>query len=155
MNSILRRVIYCSKSTAHPSSVEIVEMCTRFAQKNRQVEITGMLICLGNYFIQVVEGPHSRIEGLIKKISADNRHTCFTVLVDHVDFRRSFSTWDMAMVDLNSRYYVNMNQLNAQAKQLQRFLAAEEYQPSAIEATLVEISESIQQCSPLSSVATS
>jgi hypothetical protein len=78
------RVIYLSKATRSFQHGELLSMCARFAVANSKREITGVLIRIGNYFVQVIEGHSVAIDDLIEKIRKDPRNECLTIISRHL-----------------------------------------------------------------------
>ncbi len=105
----IERVMYLSKGRRSISQQELLDMCSEFAAKNSKVGVTGVLIRIGNYFVQIIEGPREQILELLGKIKRDPRHSDLTVITQHADNKRVFAQWSMNAIDLDSQYYVNLN----------------------------------------------
>ena len=62
--------------------------------------ITGMLLCAGRSFLQVIEGEKKNVETLIRSIEKDDRHRNITVIIREPIPERSFGEWTMGYADL-------------------------------------------------------
>jgi hypothetical protein len=62
--------------------------------------ITGMLLCAGRSFLQVIEGEKKNVEKLIGSIERDERHRNITVIIREPVPERSFGEWTMGYADL-------------------------------------------------------
>lgn len=76
---------------------EIVETARR---KNKGMEISGAMVLMNHRFLQVLEGPVERVDSLVKKISADDRHTDFHILFDLPIEKRCFEEWSMMAAEV-------------------------------------------------------
>ncbi len=62
---------------------------------NARDDITGMLICRGDLFLQLLEGPAEAVEATCKRIMADDRHVDMRVLSRETVNERLFPQWSM------------------------------------------------------------
>ena len=62
---------------------------------NPRVGITGALICRGDIYLQLLEGPETAIEALYKNIRLDDRHVEVKKLLQRAVSDRMFPTWAM------------------------------------------------------------
>jgi EAL domain-containing protein (putative c-di-GMP-specific phosphodiesterase class I) len=96
----LVQVVYCSAAT-QALTREKVERLLRMSQKrNETLGITGMLLCAGRSFLQVIEGEKKSVEKLIRSIEKDDRHRNITVIIREPIAERSFGEWTMGYADL-------------------------------------------------------
>lgn len=91
-------VFYVSESRVDPATAESeVEALVALARsKNRRLQITGALAYTGDRFVQYIEGPAKAIEGLMRSIRLDPRHTNLTVVYDSAVAIRRFENWALA-----------------------------------------------------------
>ena len=74
------------------------------AQKeNNKHSVTGVFCCRSGHYIQVIEGDESDVDQLFNNITLDNRHHEVTTLFDMPITERSFSSWDMKLVESVSK----------------------------------------------------
>ena len=90
----VRQVIYISKPT-HFDHLVVDDILTKSRSKNPAVGITGNLIYHADLFLQLLEGPHSAVNGLYEKILTDNRHADIVKLRDANFNRRLYASWAM------------------------------------------------------------
>ena len=90
----VRQVIYISKPT-HFDHLVVNDILTKSRAKNPAAGITGNLIYHADLFLQLLEGPHSAINGLYEKILTDNRHADIVKLRDANFNRRLYASWAM------------------------------------------------------------
>jgi len=116
------RVMYLSKATRSFSEREMQSMCYRFAGANARRGLTGVLIRIGNYFIQILEGDDDEVVGVLEKIERDPRHTAVTTLLEQPTDTRAFAEWSMNLIDCERMYYVNLPQLAELREQIDDFV---------------------------------
>ena len=66
--------LYTSFISPDFNDVEVPHIVRRARDKNRQANVTGLLIFDGLCFCQYLEGPDQALERLFAAIKADNRH---------------------------------------------------------------------------------
>jgi Sensors of blue-light using FAD len=62
---------------------------------NARDDITGMLICRADLFLQLLEGPEQAVEATCRRIMADDRHVDMRVLSRQPVSDRLFPGWSM------------------------------------------------------------
>ena len=98
----LKRLTYVSKLSLPLDQKEILEIGSKASLNNQKIDVTGILIGVGNYFFQILEGEETTINPLIEKISRDPRHRDVTILSAETGCEeRLFSDWNMKAVTLN------------------------------------------------------
>lgn len=102
----LRRVVYLSRAKHALTQQEVLSLCAQAASRNARESITGALLCAGNCFLQVIEGPDAAILGLVDRLQRDERHTDLSIIVDEGIRRRDFARWSMGahFVDLQFKF---------------------------------------------------
>lgn len=148
MSNSINRVMYLSKGRHSFTYTELVKMNERFAAKNASLGVTGVLLRVGNYFIQVVEGAEPTISELIRKIESDHRHSNFTILTNHMDHRRIFGQWSMNFIDLDSTYYVNHRETAKLREQIDSIVAGSQDMKRTFMALIVEITKHVRSSAP-------
>lgn len=95
----LTRLIYASRSTEKDATslVESVRtILVKSIHNNRLADITGFLICGGDRFLQLLEGPVGEVASTFERIRQDPRHADITVIDKAPAERRMFRDWNMA-----------------------------------------------------------
>jgi hypothetical protein len=64
-------------------------------RNNARDRITGALICRGDLYLQLLEGPRDRVEALFGRIERDNRHIEVNLRVREPVTDRLFPAWAM------------------------------------------------------------
>jgi Sensors of blue-light using FAD len=72
---------------------------------NVRDDITGMLICRGDLFLQLLEGPAEAVEATAKRIMADDRHVDMRILSRELGKDRLFPLWSMRDDPARSRLW--------------------------------------------------
>lgn len=99
----LRRLLYLSLARRPISAQDLMAMSCNFAARNARTHVTGVLVYAGNRFMQVMEGEHTAIEVLMRRIERDTRHGDIAVVLDESVQTRLFSHWNMGCLHLNDR----------------------------------------------------
>lgn len=98
----LKRLTYVSKLSTRLDQKEILEIGHKASLNNQKIDVTGILIGVGDYFFQILEGEETTINLLVEKISCDTRHRDVTILSAETGCEaRLFSEWNMKAVTLN------------------------------------------------------
>jgi hypothetical protein len=64
-------------------------------RNNRRDDITGALICRGDMYLQLLEGPRETVTALFDRILKDERHVDVVSLVSGDIEERLFPQWEM------------------------------------------------------------
>jgi hypothetical protein len=114
-------LIYTSVPARPLKDDELQELLRVAREANMRFKVTGMLICLPESFIQLIEGSKAHIEQLYQNIQKDKRHLRVTTLREGLINQRFFPGWAMALKEQDtSRSYVDVLSLQDQ-KVLQLF----------------------------------
>ena len=98
----MKRLTYISKLSRSLTS-EQIEDIGKFAQvNNARYHITGVLLCSGGIFFQILEGEKETIDMLFAKIIKDDRHTEVLCLKNEENItERLFPDWSMKTINLD------------------------------------------------------
>lgn len=99
----MKRLFYVSRF-ARPLTKSDTDRIHRSAVRfNRRNGITGILVCLGDSFFQVLEGKPAAVDALYnERILHDGRHKNVLCLKSEIGVReRMFPEWDMRVFNLN------------------------------------------------------
>lgn len=108
----LIQVVYCSAAT-NALTLDGIERLLRVSQKrNERLGITGMLLCAGRSFLQVIEGEKKKVDQLVASIEKDGRHRNITVIIREPIAKRAFGDWTMGYADLKKLDVENIVGIN-------------------------------------------
>jgi hypothetical protein len=98
----MKRITYISR-LAHSLSPEDLRALGEVARShNAQSGITGVLLCSGGFFFQIIEGDEGEIDRLYQSILADPRHRELVCLKTERDIPwRQFPNWSMEIINLD------------------------------------------------------
>lgn len=95
---MLERMVYVSR--ALPAAAGMPEICRiiRAAHRNNGAQgVTGALVCLDGWFVQVLEGPHAGIEAIFARLRRDPRHAGIELRIRERSLCRLFPDQAMAL----------------------------------------------------------
>ncbi|TVV76969.1 BLUF domain-containing protein [Sphingomonas solaris] len=84
------QLLYISTSSRPVTPVIIDGICVQARHLNQRHEITGVLLCRRDMFLQALEGPQLAIEDTFLRLINDPRHHAVTVLSRRKVTRRTF-----------------------------------------------------------------
>ena len=97
----MKRIIYCSQSTADVSPEELVALLELCRRNNEQAGLTGMLLYSSQSFLQVLEGDEGALATTYARILADDRHTNLRLLLNADVAAPLFPDWTMGFEHLD------------------------------------------------------
>lgn len=97
--AMLRQYVYISTAPGLGSEDidNILESCQR---NNLERGITGLLLYNGRNFLQLLEGAENDLRWVMRRISADPRHSGISVLDDMACEQRACPDWTMQRIRL-------------------------------------------------------
>ncbi|RYF03002.1 MAG: BLUF domain-containing protein [Oxalobacteraceae bacterium] len=88
----LRQILYHSWAVGRPDLDSILAV----SKRNNGIDgITGILLCDGRSYLQVLEGPQDSVTTTYERICADPRHSDITIISDQLIEQRDFAYWSM------------------------------------------------------------
>jgi len=98
---MLTRMIYISRSVGPQTTTVTTQILETARRYNKAHNLTGVLCQGRGLYVQVLEGDRSVVNGLYRRIVADNRHD-HTEIVHFGEIEsRQFKEWSMALVHLS------------------------------------------------------
>jgi hypothetical protein len=94
------QTLYISKATEPLSPQSLTKLATYSWKSNASLGVTGALLAVDKYFIQVLEGDELIVRRLLKSIIDDSRHTNLKVILEISQQNRDFALWSMGHIDL-------------------------------------------------------
>jgi hypothetical protein len=89
---MLERLVYVSRAAPGVGALEAYDIIRTSHNRNSRYSLTGALILLDGYFLQVLEGDAFRIRERYARIATDPRHT-------HVELRQSVAIQGLSFAD--------------------------------------------------------
>jgi Sensors of blue-light using FAD len=99
----LRQIIYVSQATKPLAQSELRELVITASKNNMREDITGALMYLENWFVQILEGFDGPITLMLERIEADHRHKNMRIISDKELDHRFFEDWSMGYVEPDIR----------------------------------------------------
>lgn len=110
------RVFYTSKAAPELDSSDLNDIIRTAQEKNDPLGITGMLLFIGNYFCQVIEGSKDDVDALFMKIIGDQRHSDVKMIFAQAGHERLFPKWSMGLKVFTDQDMEDLKQLNRNAE---------------------------------------
>jgi hypothetical protein len=82
--------MYVSTLRDDTSDEDLTALLTASRERNRQADITGMLVVRGRRVMQMLEGEHGAVQHLFARIAADQRHQDVVTVWDSRTLNRRF-----------------------------------------------------------------
>lgn len=97
--STLVHLIYASTATEVIYGTEFSVLLSNAREKNKKLEVTGMLLHAAGNFFQVLEGSETAVNALYDIICRDTRHKNATQIIYESIAQRSFKDWSMGFLE--------------------------------------------------------
>jgi len=91
----LVRLIYVSSADHAMNEAELKQILDTAVSRNKEVDVTGMLLYSDGGFMQVLEGPRAAVDEIYARICVDDRHHNILRLCTDAITERDFSRWNM------------------------------------------------------------
>lgn len=91
------------------SDDDLKKILEKSREKNQRINVTGMLLYLDPYFIQVLEGERETLEKIFSAISQDSRHNKVSIIYRQPLDKRYFSNWSMGFNKIRDQDVENLN----------------------------------------------
>jgi len=98
---MLTRLIYISRSVGPQTTTVTTQILETARSYNKAHNLTGVLCQGKGLYMQVLEGERSIVNGLYRRIVADNRHSQAEIVHFGEVKSRQFKDWAMALVNLS------------------------------------------------------
>lgn len=95
-------LVYTSVASRDMSDDELKALLQKSRIKNQKLNITGMLLHLEPFFIQVLEGEEATVTEAFNRIKADSRHQKVSLIYKKKIQSRTFPDWTMGFNRIGS-----------------------------------------------------
>lgn len=112
MSVRLERLVY--ESTATGSTGSLTNLATILAESQRNNDrdgLTGALAAHRERYIQVIEGPQTTLDGLLRRLQGDPRHRDLTIISREPIQARRFEGWSMASARITPAQATTLDRL--------------------------------------------
>jgi len=100
----LETVVYVSAASQEMNPVGLYGLLTKARESNHNNQITGVLLYAEGTFVQVLEGPHDKVNAVLKRIEKDSRHQNMLFLYRAPIATRGFPEWRMGFQKADSSF---------------------------------------------------
>lgn len=97
------QIVYVSTATREYDKGELEQILAVSRRNNSADGVTGMLCYHGGTFFQMLEGERGKVEAVMKRVAADNRHHGVMVLLEQDVEHRDLPDWSMAFTQVSGR----------------------------------------------------
>lgn len=104
----MHHIVYLSEATRDFDDSELQRLLVQWRARNRQRDITGVLLYREGRIIQVLEGEAPAVQEMYARIAADARHCGVVKLADGAIARREFADWSMGFVPLSAERFTRL-----------------------------------------------
>ena len=101
---MLAHLIYCSVPSTTLRAQGMAKIVEQARVKNREADITGMIVWSGDTILQVLEGDIDTISALFARIERDTRHHDVVLLASVKADRGRFWRWPMGFAHLGPEH---------------------------------------------------
>ena len=97
---MILHLLYISQTTPlFSEDSDLIRIVRSSMKNNKDLEVTGMLVKNGNFFIQLLEGKERAVMKVYNEIAHDRRHSNIKSLMTFQNATRIFPEWYMGLVD--------------------------------------------------------
>lgn len=97
------QIVYVSTATREYGKDELERILAASRRNNSADGVTGMLCYHGGTFFQMLEGARDKVEAVMKRVAADQRHYGVMVLLEQEVEHRELPDWSMAFSQVSGR----------------------------------------------------
>ena len=115
-------LIYLSRAVNPPDIQQLEQWGGAFSEKNRKLRVTGLLMTIGDHFVQLLEGEHDKVMALAQTIKADKRHTAFRIVYQKPASERFFGLWSMRFLSLDDQLHIGAAEFKALRQQVRSLI---------------------------------
>ncbi|MGI9211145.1 MAG: BLUF domain-containing protein [Methylococcaceae bacterium] len=88
-------LVYVSLEIHPMTDSDLVDILTIARGKNLTLDITGLLLYRGGFFMQLLEGPEDAVDALYERVRRDERHSDVLLIYKENIVEREFPGWSM------------------------------------------------------------
>lgn len=94
-STMLNYLIYLSQPVSEMNDSELIHLLFKARERNKQNQVSGLLMCRPAYFMQYLEGESETVKKVFELIESDRRHKNLLILDQGEIQSRLFPNWSM------------------------------------------------------------
>lgn len=98
---IILRLTYVSRYNTDNANIEVARILEQAKRNNERNGITGVLVINENYFLQSIEGARPVVNGLLRELIKDDRHSSLQIVECCEVEQRRWDKWSMKYLTLS------------------------------------------------------
>lgn len=102
-------LVYTSHAVKPFSDAELLELLQQSRDRNKEFNISGILLYVQGKFMQVLEGKKAFVEQIYASILKDPRHTRVTLVLEGNSPARIFKGWSMGFKKLSNEDFAGVS----------------------------------------------
>lgn len=115
----LTQFAYVSHQVHDFNEDELHELMRKARKRNKELDLTGLLLFDKPLFLQILEGPKDSIEQMIESLQADPRHRDLDIIYRNEALEiREFGRWRMGCKILGEKMPADYKKLDERVKSL-------------------------------------
>jgi hypothetical protein len=111
MEQQLAHLIYVSNASDMMTHEAVRELVDESKKRNREIDVTGVLLYGNQHFMQLLEGDLHVVNALYQKVARDHRHHHVTRIAFYPVPSRQFADWSMNLINLEDHKRVDYKRL--------------------------------------------
>ena len=100
-------LVYTSHAVRPLSEPELLDLLRQSRDRNKEFNISGILLYVEGKFMQVLEGRKAFVHTIYDSILNDKRHSRVTMVLEGDSPKRIFKGWSMGFKKLSDNDFVN------------------------------------------------
>ena len=102
-------LVYTSHAVQPLPEAELLKLLQQSRDRNKEFNISGILLYVQGKFIQALEGKEAFVEKIYASILKDTRHTRVTLVLEGNSPTRIFKGWSMGFKKLSDEDFANIS----------------------------------------------
>lgn len=108
MDEMLFRILYVSEAAGPLTRDELKALHRQSSDKNRRLDLTGLLLHKDDRFVQVLEGREPVVRQIFATIQQDSRHRAINLLIDEPISHHEFVDWSMGFREFQDSDFLGL-----------------------------------------------
>ncbi len=100
-------LVYTSYAVKPFTEEELLDLLRQSRERNKECNVSGILLYVQGKFMQVLEGKKSFVEEIYSSIQRDTRHSRVTLVLEGDSPKRIFKGWSMGFKKLSNDDFIS------------------------------------------------